>query len=96
MTQYYLKKTKKIAAILYSGDNIEEIKQFVGNGDITLEIGPARTLIIKYKESCFLRTIPVGRYILKGDHKTFSCLSVDAFNRQYVRYDEGKSTDLKE
>jgi hypothetical protein len=49
MTQYYIRKSKKVGVMWYNGKNIDEAREFIGNGDIRLEMQPNGVLAIKYR-----------------------------------------------
>jgi hypothetical protein len=87
MTQYYIRKSKKVGVMWYNGKNIDEAREFIGNGDIRLEMQPNGVLAIKYRAG-FTRTIPPNRYILKGPHKTYWGMNEETFERQYTIYRE--------
>lgn len=84
-----IKATKKpvtIEAVKWDGENIEEIKAFVGSSYIGGENGYDKKLVISTLEGDMLASI--GDYIIKGVKGEFYPCKPDIFENAYDIVDE--------
>lgn len=96
MTKYMMRQPIEVDAIQFTGDNIEEIKEFVNKSYLNTSVDAVLKADGDYRENTHIHiptlegmmTINYGDYIIKGmDDEFYSCKS-HIFDMRYKKVGE--------
>ncbi|PHS23486.1 MAG: hypothetical protein COA83_09615 [Methylophaga sp.] len=90
MSNIYIKKPVKIEAIKWTGDNVEEIQDFVNDGSSGLDFNG--NMAIQTLEGGHIAT--TGDMIIKGVHGEHYPCKPDIFEKTYYTQEEYAQLDL--
>lgn len=93
MTQFYVKKQRKLKAIFYTGYNKKEAESFITDKVTTVTFDRNHELHI-YQWGRLLRKVPPHRYVIINNANEFWIYSAAAFNRFFEPWKGETSLDI--